>query len=269
MNNKLTAYLNRINYTGDVRPDLDTLTRVHRAHLYAIPYENLEIHRDGYLTVDQDDIFQKIVVDRRGGWCFEMNGLLGWALREIGFDVTLLSSTVNRPPTGKFVEGNHLVLRVQLDRPYLADVGFGNGLMEPIPLENGTYQQDYLDYKLKHDGERWWFENHIYGGAGFDFNLDAHELADFAPQSHELQTWEGSGFVRNTVCFRLNEQGYVCLRGAVLTTVTENGQQEQVIDNFADYQRILTDTFDLPLPKTDTLWEKVWAKHQAWAKEQG
>jgi N-hydroxyarylamine O-acetyltransferase len=180
-----------------------------------------------------------------------------------------MSTTVNRPATGKLDEGKHLVLRVQLDRPYLADVGFGNGILEPIPLENGKYQQGYLDYQLKHDGERWWFTNHIYGGAGFDFTLDGHELADFAPQSHELQTWEGSGFVRNTVCFRFNKQGYVCLRGAVLTTVTESGQQEQVIDNLADYQRILTNTFDLPLPNIDTLWEKVWARHQAWANEQG
>jgi len=269
MDNKLSVYLNRINYHGDVRPDPDTLKKVHRAHLYSIPYENLDIHTGGYLTVRQDDIFQKIVVNRRGGWCFEMNGLLGWALREIGFDVTLLASTVNRHGTGKIVEGNHLVLLVQLERPYLADVGFGNGILEPIPLEHGTYQQGFLDYKLKHDGERWWFENHIYGGgAGFDFTLDAHQLDDFVPQSHELQTWEGSGFVQKTVCFRFTDQGYVCLRGALFTTVTESGQQERVIDNRADYQRILAEVFDLHLANTDALWEKVWARHTAWVEEQ-
>jgi N-hydroxyarylamine O-acetyltransferase len=268
MNNKLYQYLERIGYQGDLKVNLETLTAIHRAHLAAIPYENLEIHRDGYISVHGEDAFQKIVVNRRGGWCYEMNGLLGWALREIGFDVTLLGSTVNRQPTGKTIEGNHLILLVKLDRLYLADVGFGNGLREPIPLESGTYRQGFLDYQLRHDGERWWFQNHIHGGAGFDFTLDAHELEDFAQQSHELQTWEGSGFVRNTVCFRFNDQGYSALRGATLSTVTENGVEERIIDNATDYEQILSDVFNLHLPDTDVLWEKVWTRHEAWVNEQ-
>lgn len=269
MNEKLSQYLERIGYQGDIAVNLETLTALHRAHLEAIPYENLEIHRDGYISVHGEDAFQKIVVNRRGGWCYEMNGLLGWALREIGFDVTLLGSTVNRQPTGKTIEGNHLILLVKLDRLYLADVGFGNGLREPIPLESGSYRQGFLDYQLRHDGERWWFQNHIHGGAGFDFTLDAHELEDFAQQSHELQTWDGSGFVRNTVCFRFNEQGYIGLRGAVLSSVTENGVEERTIDNAADYRQVLTEIFDLHLPDTDDLWQKVWTRHQSWIQTQG
>jgi N-hydroxyarylamine O-acetyltransferase len=268
MNEKLNAYLERIGYQGAVRPDLGTLTALHRAHLFTIPYENLEIHREGYIPIQMDEIFQKVIVNRRGGWCYEMNGLLGWALREIGFDVTLMGSTVNRQPNGKNIEGNHLILQVKLDRPYLADVGFGNGLLEPIPLEAGTYRQGFLDYNLRHDGERWWFTNHKHGGAGFDFTLDAHKLEDFTEQSHELQTWEGSGFVRNTVCFRYNDHGYTALRGAVFSTVTERGVEEKVIDSLTDYQRLLTDTFDLHLENVDRLWEKVWSRHQAWIREQ-
>lgn len=268
MNDKLAAYLERIGYQGDLQVNLETLTALHRAHLSAIPYENLDIHRGGYISIREDDAFQKIVVNRRGGWCYEMNGLLAWALRQIGFDVTLLASTVNRQPTGKTIEGNHLILRVQLERPYLADVGFGNGLREPIPLETGTYLQGFLDYHLRHDGERWWFQNHIHGGAGFDFTLDAHQLEDFAAQSHELQTWPESGFVRTTVCFRFNDQGYVSLRGAVFSTITKHGVEERIIDNAADYRRVLTDTFDLHLPNTDALWEKVWTRHQTWLRDQ-
>ena len=269
MDNKLTAYLERIGYQGEVRADLETLNALHRAHLFNIPYENLEIHRGGYISIHEDDAFEKIVVNRRGGWCYEMNGLLAWALRQIGFEVTLLGSTVNRQPTGKTIEGNHLILRVRLDKPYLADVGFGNGILEPIPLETGTYRQGFLDYKLRQDGERWWFENHIYGGGvGFDFTLDAHQLEDFAAQSHELQTWPESGFVRTTVCQRFNAQGYVTLRGAVLSTITQDGVRERVIENAPDYQQTLADIFDLHLPNTDALWEKVWARHEAWLKEQ-
>src|SRR5262249_42838960 len=143
---KLKAYLQRIRYERPVKVDLDTLIGVHRAHLLNITYENLDIHRGLPLTLDLDHIFEKIVTEHRGGWCYEMNGLLAWALREIGFPVTMLAGTVGRQAQGTTVEGNHLVLLVELDQPYLADVGFGNGFLEPLPLQVGTYQQDFLTY---------------------------------------------------------------------------------------------------------------------------
>jgi N-hydroxyarylamine O-acetyltransferase len=82
------------------------------------------------------------VTRRRGGWCYEMNGLMDWALREIGFKVTRMAGGVMRASVGDGVVGNHLVLKVDLDRPYLADVGFGDGLVEPIPIEPGRTKQN-------------------------------------------------------------------------------------------------------------------------------
>lgn len=269
MPSNLQLYLDRIGYSGVPRVDLDTLTAVHRAHLLAIPYENLDIHRGGTLTLDPHVHFQKIVLDRRGGWCYEMNGLLAWALREIGFDVTMMASTVNRQPNARNVEGNHLILRVALDRPYLADVGFGNGFLEPLPLAGGAYQQGYFGYRLRTDGERWWFENHAYALSEYDFTLDPFQLADFAPQSHELQTSPESGFVKNTVCHRFTPDGVVTLRGNSLRTTTVNGVADHVIDNLAEYQRVLDDTFDLHLSDSHLLWEKVWERYLAWAGSPG
>lgn len=267
MNLQLSDYLKRINYHDTLRPDLETLIGLHRAHLLNISYENLDIHRDCPLTVDIDAIFRKIVTDRRGGWCFEMNGLFGWALREIGFDVTLLSSTVGRGEMGRpVVEGTHLILLVQLDRPYLADVGFGNGVLEPIPLEVGTYRQGFLEYALRLDGDRWWFENQEYGGAGFDFTLKAHDLNDFAPMSHFLQTSPDSGFVRTTVCHRFTADGFVTLRGATLRRITQDGAHEQVIETLDAYHQTLENVFDLHLDDVGALWDKVWARHLVWVQ---
>lgn len=104
---------------------------LHRSHLYAIPYENLDIHLGRKLTLDPDHIYHKIVEERRGGWCYEMNGLFSQALRQMGFDVTLLGSSVGSPAQGG-VDGDldHLILLVQVDKqPWLADVGFGKGLL--------------------------------------------------------------------------------------------------------------------------------------------
>ncbi|MBE2271322.1 MAG: arylamine N-acetyltransferase [Anaerolinea sp.] len=260
MNDKLTAYLRRVRYAGTPRPDLATLTALHRAHLFNIPYENLEIHRGGRMTLDAGEIYRKLVEERRGGWCYEMNGLFAWALREIGFDVTLLASTVGRLVRSPVLEHSHLVLLVQLDQPYLADVGFGNGLIEPIPLVEGAYRQWFFDYRLWRDGDRWWFENQPHGGPGYDFNLEAWQLGDFGEVAHYQQTSPESGFVRVAVCQRLTPDGLFTLRDVTLKQFTPDGISERIITDADDYAATLANVFDLHVPD-DTLWAKAQARH--------
>jgi N-hydroxyarylamine O-acetyltransferase len=267
----LIAYLERIGYTGDLTPNLQTLTRLHRAHLMSIPYENLNIHWGRTLTLDENDFFEKLVTQRRGGWCYEMNGLFAWALREIGFEVSLLASEVGRTGQSPDIQRDHLILLVQLERPYLADVGFGNGIIEPLPLEVGEYQQNYFHYRLAFDGTYWHFTNQQHGGPGFDFTLQPYTLPDFAQRCHELQTHPESGFVKTTVCYRFTQEGYVSLRGAVLRTITIADVDERTLDTEAAYRQALIDHFDLQLADADIsrLWERVWARHQVFLAEQG
>jgi N-hydroxyarylamine O-acetyltransferase len=85
---ELHDYLKRVGYRGPIEPTLEVLRAVHRCHACNVPYENLDVIRQVPVDQDIERIFTKIVHDGRGGWCYEMNGLLGWALREIGFDVT-------------------------------------------------------------------------------------------------------------------------------------------------------------------------------------
>jgi N-hydroxyarylamine O-acetyltransferase len=221
------------------------------------------------LSLNVAQIYDKIVVRGRGGWCYEMNSLFAWALGELGYDVTLLASDVTDEFVGDGSTGEHLVLLVKLDRAYLVDVGFGNGLQQPISLEVGTYQQGFLTYGLLNDGERWYFRNQAYGGAGFVFTLQPRAIADFAPTCHHLQTAPESGFVRTAVCHRSTPPGIVTLRGAVLRTVSEQGVSDQIVDNSASYEQVLNNTFNLWLPQDEIamLWERVWARHQVWIKE--
>lgn len=259
----INAYLDRIAYRGEHTPSLETLTRLHQAHLRAITYENLDIHLGRYLALDERAMFDKMVTGRRGGWCYEMNGLFAWALRELGFSVTLLASAVNREVQGDNAERNHLVLLVQLERPYLVDVGFGNGFLHPLPLEPGVHRQGFLDYQLAYRDGRWTFANHAYGGPGYDFTLQPHRLADFAGKSHELQTSPESGFVRVVVCHRFMSEGMLSLRGAILRTVTAAGARDETIEDEGAYHRLLRERFDLNLPEADVsrLWQIVWQKH--------
>ena len=111
--------------SGDTAPSLTTLRGLHRAHLLAIPYENLDIHLGRAAVRSTRRMFAKLVDERRGGWCYEMNGLFAHVLETLGFDVRRVSGAVGRAEHGWRAQGNHLVLIVALDRPWIADVGFG------------------------------------------------------------------------------------------------------------------------------------------------
>jgi N-hydroxyarylamine O-acetyltransferase len=271
----IDAYLKRIDYKGSLEPTLETLQAVHRQHLRSIPYENLDIHLGRRLELNEARFFEKIVLEKRGGWCYEMNGLLAWGLRELGFQVQYLSGAVNREKNGANAEGNHLVLLVNLEQPYLADVGFGDGLLEPLPLREGSYQQGFLTFQLTKDsfdkdGERWLFHNHPQGGAkSFDFTLKSHQLSDFANQCHRQQTSANSGFVQGTVCQIFNHEGIVTLRGAVLKKVTREGVTRRVIDAEKEYESLLRTVFGLELPGVRAIYAKVWQRHLEWLENGG
>jgi len=88
------AYLKRIGDRGSVRPSIDVLRRLHVRHLLSVPFENLDIHLGRPIILDQELFYNKIVRDRRGGYCYELNGCFAWLLRELGFRVSMLSARV-------------------------------------------------------------------------------------------------------------------------------------------------------------------------------
>ena len=265
---QLDSYLTRIHYTGPRTVTAATLHQLHRAHLFAIPYENLDIHLGRALTLDLAHIYQKIVEEERGGWCYEMNGLFAWALGELGFTVTLLGSSVGRPAQGVAGDLDHLILRVDLEEPWLVDVGFGNGLLEPLPLTPGSYQQGFLHFQLEQQANSWYLHNHPHGGSGYGFTLLPRHLSGFAVRCHELQTSPESGFVRTTVCHRFTTEGIATLRGAIFKQVTAQGSSVEEITTLACYQAVLQQRFGLPSTLAMTLWEGVWARHLAWQQAQ-
>jgi N-hydroxyarylamine O-acetyltransferase len=263
----LKTYLDRIGYERPVRTDLATLRALHRAHLLAIPYENLDVQLGRPVTLARPQIYEKIVERRRGGWCYEMNGLFGWALAEAGFRVTRATGAVRRDLMGDAMVGNHLVLRVDLEEgTYLADVGFGDGSHDPIKVEPGSFHSHGFDFRLaKEEGVWWRCFNHRFGGAeSFDFNLDPADENQLEDRCRFLQTSELSPFVQNAVCQRHTESGLTILRGRVLRKVTPDGiADERLLENAEDFVSVLAEEFDLDVPGVDTLWPKIVARHEA------
>jgi N-hydroxyarylamine O-acetyltransferase len=258
----LNTYLERIGYTGNLEPTIATLNALQEAHLSAIAYENLDIHLGRTLPLSEARAYQKLVVEKRGGWCYEMNTLFAWALKQLGFEVQYLSSGVLRPG-GTTPDGDHLILLV--NGTHLADVGFGDGAIQALPLEVGRYKAGFLEYGMGLDGTHWKMHNFPQSNtAGFVFSLEPRDLTYFAERCHDLQTSPESGFVRTTVCQRITAEALYTLRGAVLTTLSASGKLERTLSSAEDYKTTLLENFKLELPETAALWERIWARHQVW-----
>jgi len=139
---KITTYLKRIGYQYTPRADYATLCDLQRLHLQAIPYENLDIMRGVPLSLEVDDIYEKIVVRGRGGYCFELNALFAWLLKSLGFAVTDYMARFLRDET-EIPMRRHRVLKVScVDGEYLCDVGVGGVIPRvPLPLVTGKVSE--------------------------------------------------------------------------------------------------------------------------------
>jgi len=163
----LPAYLRRVGFDGTPRPDADTLAALHRAHVAAVPFENLDVVLGRGIDPDLDAVQDKLVARRRGGYCFEHATLFAAALDRLGFRADRLLARTGEPleqPRPR----SHMVLAVEAEgRRWLADVGFGSGLLTPLPLAaTGPHRQGGWSYELvtgpdgawrlrEHDGTEW------------------------------------------------------------------------------------------------------------------
>ncbi len=257
------AYLDRIGYRGPVAPTLECLTGIHRCQALNVPYENLDVQLGVPVGQDIGPIFDKIVNQRRGGWCYEMNGLLGWALREIGFDVMRVTGAVHRRDRGDSTLGNHLVLLVRLEKTYIADLGLGDGIREPILLEAGVHRQGELVFRLEQLEDGYWrWHNHGFGNpATADFR-DAPADEDLLNAKVQfLQTSPESVFVQNLAFEIMRPESVVILIGRVLSEKTAGGESKTVLNSPAEIEAALAQHFDIRNVQIAPLWPRICARH--------
>lgn len=259
-----TDYLDRIHVPMRERfellePSLQTLHALHEAHLLAVPFENLSIHYGQPIILEEEVLFEKIVRQRRGGFCYELNGLFAWLLRQLGFQVTLLSAGVARA-SGRFgPEFDHLTLLVhQLEgADWLADVGFGDSFLRPLRFEAEVEQADAggRSYRLLREeqvsgevrtnaswimqqwsGEQW--------EAQYRFTLQPRQLADCMGMCHYQQTSPESHFTQHRICSLATATGRVTLSDLRLITTVHGERQERLLasevcrDNYVPYYAI-------------------------------
>jgi len=247
----LPAYLDRIGYTAPAEPTLETLHNLHRAHLFAVPFENLDIALGRTIICDENTFIRKIVEGRRGGFCYELNGAFAVLLRELGFTVTLLSARVPRDDGSQSPEFDHLTLRIDLDDPWLADVGFGDCFLEPLLLKPGREQpQDGRSYRIIEEHGSLHVERTEPDGSWkrqYSFTLIPRRLGDFAPMCHYHQTSPESPFTRRSVCSRATPEGRITLADGKLI-ITQNGTREEwFLATDQERQAALKEYFDVVL----------------------
>jgi N-hydroxyarylamine O-acetyltransferase len=224
------AYLDRNSYNGPLTPTLEVLRNLHRAHLFSVPFENLDIAAGRKIVCDEDAFIDKIVERRRGGFCYELNGAFAALLRAIGFQVTLLSARAPREDGSDGPEFDHLALRIDLDEPWLADVGFGDSFLEPLGLRSGVKgSHDGRRYRVVDAGNSLRMERAERDGIWkrqYSFTLTPRSLNDFAAMCHYHQTSPESPFTRKIVCSRAAPDGRITVAERRLI-LTRNGIREE------------------------------------------
>jgi N-hydroxyarylamine O-acetyltransferase len=244
------AYLARIGYDGPRDPTAETLRQLHRAHMLAVPFENLDIHLGRPIELSLPAFYDKIVRHRRGGFCYELNGLFAWLLERLGFKVVLHSARVydgGRPGP----EFDHLVLLIETGDRLIADVGFGDSFLDPLRLDScaevlqhgSAYrlqQRPDSDRVLERRKESAWEPQYV-------FSLTPRTLAEFSAMCRFQQTSPESHFTRNVICSLATADGRVTLTNRRLIVTTGGRREERPVVNEEEYRRLLTSHFDIDL----------------------
>jgi N-hydroxyarylamine O-acetyltransferase len=251
----LEAYLARIGVARPLPPTLDTLQRLHVAHLGAFAFHNLEIQRNGVVRVDVDSVARKFLGEYAGGYCFEQNTLFGAVLRELGFAVEPLLGRAG----GRNL--NHLLLRVTIDgRPWISDVGFGGeGPLEPIPLEDGVrVTQDGLAFSLRRDAHHWTLSLH-YGETTeemYHFAGAPHTEGDVEMANYYTSTHPDSIFRRTLTIQRITPQERLILRPKVITRYVNGVRSDTPIEP-SEVRRYARELFGYELGEGPLLFESA------------
>ncbi len=257
----IAAYLECIGYDGPRTATAETLRQLHRAHMFAVPFENLDIPLGNPIVLSLPAFYAKIVERHRGGFCYELNGLFGWLLEQLGFRIVRLSAGVygGGQPGPEF---DHLTLLVETDDQLLADVGFGDSFVEPLRLD-GTVAAAGTGtlYRLAGVGSNRVLERQKPGAAWeaqYAFALEPHHLDEFAPRCHWTQTSPESGFTRKASCSLATPDGRITLTGRRLITTAGQERTEHEVANIDEYRTLLQTYLGIDLgAQLETLWDKT------------
>ncbi|WP_246169850.1 arylamine N-acetyltransferase family protein [Alkalibaculum sporogenes] len=246
------SYLERIKYKGKTDITYKTLYGLHTAHTLEIPFENLDVYYRKPISLDRESLFNKIVENKRGGYCFEMNGLFSFILEELGFKVTNLLARGTMDGKTYFAK-THQVLMVEIDdKRYLVDVGFGNdGITAPLLLEEEVEQQQFTNtYRILKEPKFGYVLQNKVGDEYrymYAFTLDECCPMDYLMSNHFTETFPDSFFIKMKLCTMPTKDGRITLTDEHFKVISNNHVTETKISSDAEYNELLKSHFGLDL----------------------
>ncbi|MFD8496523.1 arylamine N-acetyltransferase [Amycolatopsis sp. NPDC059657] len=241
------AYLARIGVARPAKLDAEALRTLQEAHLLRVPFENLSVHLPEPIDLDPAALVGKIVRRGRGGFCFELNGAFALLLRELGFEVTLHAVRVFGDEGRLGPPYDHLALRVELDEPWLADVGFGRFCRYPLRLDFRGVQADpegEFEVREAPFGELDVLHN---GRPANRIEPRPRELAEFVPMAWWHSTSPKSHFTKSLTCSRPTPAGRVTLSGDKLIETVDGVREERTLTGDAEILDAYRTSFGIEL----------------------
>lgn len=248
---QIAAYFSRIGTSVPDAPDVDALFEIQRRHILNVPFENLDIIAgDVPLSLETADLFDKVVTRRRGGFCYELNLLLGDMLALVGFDVTMLSGS--HPKYGDDFDHAFLGVRARGDeRLWVVDVGFADNFREPLPFEPGAWtndgRDDYQFRPTRENPKRYELVRMRADAEAvmFTFELQPRSRADYQPRCNWYATSPESRFTQGPLVCIEHDGGRISLTMNRLLN-TFNGQRlRQDIESEEDFTSCLKEVFGI------------------------
>jgi len=239
-------------YHGPLDVSSETLRNLHKAHLLAIPFENLDNHVGRRIVLDEEKVIRKLIEERRGGICYELNGAFCALLREIGFDVSMLAAGVARDEGGFDPPFDHLTLMVNLEQRWLADVGFGDSFREPLLLDERVEQiqgddafqlteaDGYL-ILLRREGEVW--------KPQYRFTLEPYPYSAFSEMCVYHQTSPESIFTQRRACSLATTEGRITVTDKRVITTKRGEKRERELVNRDEWRAALLEHFGIDLDR--------------------
>jgi len=244
------AYLARIGYCGSLTPTAETLRQLQVAHLLSVPFENLSIHAQQPVVLEDDALFAKIVERRRGGFCYEVNGLFAALLRALGFNVAMISAGVARGDGTFGPPFDHMALLVTLDERWLVDVGFGDSFLEPLRLDLREAQvQGERAYRIDTEGDVFTLMQLDAAKDGWQpryrFTDQIYSYPDYAGMCQYHQRSPQSTFPQRRICSLATPDGRVTLSGMQLIITRHGVREERLVADETEYAALLGQYFGI------------------------
>ncbi|WP_428241624.1 arylamine N-acetyltransferase family protein [Gynuella sp.] len=244
-------YFERIGVSSLSEHPGQLLSQLHLTHLRQLPFENLDITFNRKISLNPADIFDKLINQRRGGFCYELNYGFYLLLSSLGFEVTLLAGRVfDGQQYGQ--EFDHLLLSVELaDGPVIADVGFGDSFNMPLPMDGSALVEQHAAHKISKENNHFsilkstdsttWKPQYI-------FTTIPRTLDDFCQMANYHQTSPHSVFTQKTICSRLTQDGRITLSGRKLIELQGQQKTERLLESAEQFCLTLKQQFDITLP---------------------